>query len=261
MAALRTQSTPSLDKALTILEALGRSKVGLALPELVAMTGMPKSTVHCLLVTLERRGYLYRKERIGRYVLGHRLFNLANQALSGIRLRELAEPYLRRLMDSTRLTVHMGILEQDQAILVAKFDPPGTYPVATWVGKRMEMHCTAMGKAMAAYLEPEELEHLVRDFGLPRHNDNTISSSKRLKEDMKAVVERGYSIDDEEDELGFRCVGAPIFDGERRVIGAVSVSGTTEQLSGFRLLRAGEQVCGTTTAITGRMQVDPHVAV
>ena len=65
---------------MTILEALGKSKVGLALPELVKMTALPKSTVHCLLITLERRGYLYRKERIGRYVLGHKLFNLANQA-------------------------------------------------------------------------------------------------------------------------------------------------------------------------------------
>ena len=144
---------------------------------------------------------------------------------------------------------------------MAKLDPPGTYRLATWVGKRMEMHCTGMGKAMAAYLQPDELDRLVNAYGLPRHNDNTISSTKRLQEDFRAIQERGYSIDDEEDELGFRCVGAPIFDCERRVVGAVSVAGTTDQLNGFRLLRTGEQVCGTTSAITGLLQADLHAGL
>ena len=140
-----------LNKALFILEMLASSRAGLSLPDIVKRTGLPKSSVHCILVTLQRQEYLYRNEITGRYMFGLKLFSLANMAVSGLKLREQAAPYLYSLMQQTRMTAHMAILEQSEAILIAKVEGPGAGRQATWFGKRMEIHCTGLGKAIIAY--------------------------------------------------------------------------------------------------------------
>src|SRR5580704_9116104 len=111
MRTLNTPSVPALDRALTVLELLAKSNKGLGLGELSRSLGVPRSSTHCLLVTLERRGYLERNIETNRYLFGVKLLGLANLALSGIRLREAAAPFLHSLMHSTRLTIHLGILE------------------------------------------------------------------------------------------------------------------------------------------------------
>ena len=253
MPAERTKSAPAVDRALTILELLGNSKFGLSLPELVEKTRLPKSSVHCLLVTLERRGYVRRNERTGRYLFGLKLLSLANTALSGIPIREIAAPHLKCLLDSTGLTAHLAILEKDEAVLIAKHAPPGTFRLATWIGKRMDIHCTSLGKALIAHLSEEVIDHIIREHGLPRHNDNTLSSAKKLKADLALTVSRGYSLDDEEDEVGMRCIGAPIFDPLGTPVAAVSIYGTTAQITPPNLERMAELVRRTATRISERL--------
>lgn len=250
MAAIRTQSVPSLDRALTLLELLANSKTGLSLPDLVLKTELPKSSIHCLLVTLERRGYLHRNRRTGRYVFGLQLFSLANTAISGLKLHDEAAPFLRSLVRATGLTVHMAILENREAVLVSKLEPPGIFRLATWIGKRMDLHCTGLGKALMAYLSQEEIEHIFDEHRLPRHNDNTLCSRKRLKEELIRTTQRGYALDDEEDELGLRCIGVPVFGPDHHVIASVSVAGTTGQITSNGLRKLAEQVMDTAAAIS-----------
>ncbi|MEX2263384.1 MAG: IclR family transcriptional regulator [Bryobacteraceae bacterium] len=197
-------SVPAIERAFVILELLAHSRAGLTLRDVVRATSLPKSSVYCILTTLQRHGYLHRNERTSRYLFGLKLFSLANSALSGLPLREQAEPFLRSLMMQTRLTVHMGIKEREEVVLVAKTEPPGISRLATWIGKRMEVHCTALGKALLAFLPEEEVDRVLQAHNLPRHNENTISSVRRLKEDLARVRTRGYAIDDEEDEIGLR---------------------------------------------------------
>lgn len=231
MAAIKTQTVPALDRALSILELIAKSRAGLTLPELVEQSNLPRSSVHYLLVTLERRGYLQRNERTSRYLFGTSLVHLSNAAWSGLSLRQEAAPFLSSLARRTQMTVHMAILQGNEAVIVAKQTPIEGSRTATWVGKRMEVHCTGLGKALIAYLSAPELEQILRDHGLPRHNENTIYSPRKLREELARVVQQGFSIDDEEDELGHCCIGAPVFDGERRVIAAVSLSGTSSEFS------------------------------
>ena len=153
-------------------------------------------------------------------------------------------------MARTRLTVHLAMMEQGEAVLIEKVEPPNVYKLATWLGKRMDVHCTALGKALIAHLPEEEVEVLVRDRGLPRHNDNTICSLRRLKDELARIRKTGYGIDDEEDEVGARCIGAPVFDAEGRVIAAVSVSGTTAQITSDNLAAVAEQVKECAATIT-----------
>jgi DNA-binding IclR family transcriptional regulator len=230
MFAEKTQSVPALERGLSILESLSKSKHGLTLTQLTAQLELPKSSVHCLLLTFERHGYLYRDERSGRYRLGLRLCDLAGAALGGRALRDHALPYLNQLRESTHLTCHMAVLEQDEVVLIEKVEALGSR-VNTWLGKRMDIHCTALGKSLAAYLPGDRLETLVRRHGMLRHNDNTIASFKKLKEELDSVRRLGYSIDDEEEEIGTRCIGVPILDSETHALAAISLSGTTSQIN------------------------------
>ena len=234
-----TPSAPAVERTLSILELLSVTKSGLTLPELSRRLGLPKSSTYCLLVTLERRGYLLRNNRTHRYLFGLKLFSLANMALSRVELRENAASFLHPLMQRSRLTVHMAIIEDHEAVLIEKVEPPGLVRLATWVGKRLELHCSAVGKCLLAYLPETEFLRLVRDRGLTRNNENTITSIRKLKQQITQIRHAGYAIEDEEGEIGCRCVGAPVFDHSGNAIAAISVAGTTAQITNrrVRLLR------------------------
>lgn len=250
MNASRTPSVPAVDRALVIMESLAHSKNGLSLSQLVKSSNLPKSSIHCLLLTLERRGYLHRSVQTGRYMFGLKLFGLANTSLSGLPIREQAAPFLMQLMGQTGLTVHMGVMDQYEAVLVAKYDPPGSKGLATWPGKRMEVHCTGIGKALGAQMPEEELTalHHLRKF--PRHNENTISTLRKLQDDFIKTRQRGYSIDDEEDEIGWRCLGAVVYNDASEPIAAVSVAGTVMQIREDNIARLAETLRGCATAIS-----------
>lgn len=231
MAAIKTQTVPALDRALSILELLGRSRAGLTLPELVEQSGLPRSSVHYLLVTLERRGYVERNDRTSRYLFGLNLVQLANGACGGLSMRQNAAPCLSDLMRRTQMTVHMAILKGHEAIIVAKHSPLEGARMSTWVGKRMDVHCTGLGKALIAHVNDAELERIIREHGLPRHNENTIFTPRKLREELSRVARQGYAVDDEEDELGLRCIGAPVLNSGGRVMAAVSIAGTSSQIN------------------------------
>jgi DNA-binding IclR family transcriptional regulator len=258
--AQKTPTVPALDKALNILEALAESKLGLSLPEVVQRTGSAKSSVHCLLITLERRGYIHRNARTGRYMFGTRLFSLANTSIMGLTLREQAAPRLWGLAERTHLTVHMAILERGEAVLVAKYEPIGALRLATWIGKRMEVHCTGLGKAMLAYLPEDKVLRIIKEHGMPRHNENTICSPKRLLEDLELSAQRGYALDDEEDEIGLRCVGVPIRQPEGEVVAAISVAGTTTQIPRENIVPLSRELTETASKIVAAMTAQAHAA-
>jgi DNA-binding IclR family transcriptional regulator len=215
------------------------------LPQLARQLDLPKSSTHCLLLTLERRGYLHKNETTNRYKLGWKLFRLSNGALAGLKIREQAAPFLHALMKKTSLTVHMAVLEQLEAVLVAKVEPPGQGCRTTWVGKKMDLHATGVGKALLAYLSDEDIAEVMRKHGLSRYNDNTITSFQKLKREIEQIGKCGYATEDEEGEVGYRCVGAPIFDHVGAVPAAISVAGTTSEITeqNFAFIRDAVKEC------------------
>jgi len=250
---MKTPSVPAVERALAILELLASSRGGMTLPEVAAELRLPKSSVHCLLVTLERGRYLYRNDRTSRYAFGTRLFSLANLSLSGLQIRQCAVPHMRTLTERTGLTTHLAILERHEAVLVEKVEPPGVYKLATWLGKRMDLHCTSLGKALIGHLPEQELARVFRETGLPRHNDNSIVSVRKLEEELARSRQLGYYTDDEEDEIGYRCIGAPVFDASGEAAGAVSISGTTTQVREDNWKSVAKEVVRTAEAIARSM--------
>ena len=231
MTSLKTGSPPAVDRALTILEELARSKRGLRLPEVALRLGYPKSSTHSLLVALERRGYLQKNDRTGRYLFGSKVFTLANAALCGMTLREVAHPVLVGLMRSTRLAAKMGILDNNQAMLIEQVHPPHIVAPLTWLGQHLDLHCTALGKALAAFQLNDQWNRLARDYKLARHNDATICSPPRLVKELALTRERGYAFDNEEFDIGMRCVAVPVFDAVDEPVAAIGVTGTTQEIN------------------------------
>lgn len=261
MDALNTRSVPSLERALLLLEVLAKSANGLTLSQLARQLELPKSSLHCLLLTFERAGYLYREEQTGRFRFGLKLHGLASLAITGIPLRRVATPFLHALAQRTRMTTHMAILEQGEAVLVEKVEPLGMPRLATWVGKRMDLHCTALGKALIADLAEEDLDRLLQRQTLLRHNENTIVSPRKLKENLAHVRRQGFSLDDEEEEIGSRCIGAPIHGMGGRVEAAISIAGTVTQVDGERLAVLAVDVKRTAEQIEHRLAAEAAASV
>jgi DNA-binding IclR family transcriptional regulator len=256
MLAGRTPPVPSLDRALSVLEMLAASRAGLSLGELVQRLHLPKSSTHCLMVTLERRGYLARNPKTGRYLFGLKLFEVANMALGAVRLRQQASPLLQSLAQKTGLTAHLGILEQGEIVLLERFVPTGRVNTAnTWVGMRMGVHGTGMGKALMAHMTEAEFNRLFSGHPPPHYNENTITSLKELKKEAACIRSLGYAYEDEEGEIGFRCIGAPVFDEKGNAIAAVSVAGTTSQITPENRHDLAEQVMGTAGRISHNLRI------
>jgi DNA-binding IclR family transcriptional regulator len=223
-------SVPSIERALSILECFAQSTRGFSISEISRRLGIPKSSTHLILATLERRGFIQKHTQNGRYCFGLQLISLSRSALENLDLREEARPFLRALMQESGLTVHMAVLERNEAVIIEKVEAPGLVRLASWIGRRLDVNCTAVGKTLISFLPKDELDNLVRTTSFARHNSRTIVSASALKRELTSVRQLGYSLDDEEDEPGLRCIGAPIFDESRKAVAAVSVAGTTNQI-------------------------------
>lgn len=222
---------PALERGLKILEVVANSMHGWTLSEISRLVELPKSSTHCLLSTLELLGYLQRNARTNRYMFGLKSLKVANEGLACIELRERALPCLWSLSQSTRLTTHLMVPAFQEAVIVGKVEPPGLLRLATWIGKRMDLHCTGGGKALLAYFTEPDVQRLVRECGLPRHNENTIGSSTRLISELASIRKQGYSLDDEEDEIGVRCLAAAVFDSGANAVASISISGNVMQIT------------------------------
>ncbi|MGH9430225.1 MAG: IclR family transcriptional regulator [Terriglobia bacterium] len=253
IAASKGYSVPSIDRALTVLEFLGESKRGFSLSEISRRLGLPKSSAHLVLTTLEHRGFLQKNTHTGRYSFGLRLISLSRSALENLDLREEARPFLQSLMQKTGLTVHMAVLERQEVVIIEKVEAPGLVRVATWIGRRLDVNCTGVGKAIVAFLPADELEKLVRSKSFAKHNEYTLTSASTLKRDLTQVRELGYALDDEEDEIGLRCIGAPVFDDSQKVVAAISVAGTVSQIPIDRVRSLASMVKEAAACISSRL--------
>ena len=149
-------SSTAVERTLLILEAVAQREGGMSNAEFSRKLKIPKSSASYILRTLEQHGYLRRDGEAGRYRLGMKVLNLSRAALSGVDVREVALPVMRHLVDRIHITTHLAILDHDEAVYVEKVEAPGFIKMNTWIGRRMEVHSTAVGKALLAYLDPKE---------------------------------------------------------------------------------------------------------
>ncbi|HWR16147.1 MAG TPA: IclR family transcriptional regulator [Terriglobales bacterium] len=254
------KETPAtaVERALGILEAVAQRSGGMSNADISRRLEIPKSSASYILRALEKNGYVRRGED-GRYHLGLKVLNLSRHALAGIDVREIALPVMRDLMHRSQLTVHLAILDGDEAVYIEKVDSPGFIKMDTWVGKRMEIHTTGVGKALIAY-EPEEKVHrIAQERGLRKVTPKSITAVQRFMKELEHVREVGYGIDDEENSLGVRCLGAPIFGEGDRVEAAIGVSATVNQVPREAVPRYSEMVKEAARKISAQLGWRPHL--
>ncbi|MGI9863118.1 IclR family transcriptional regulator [Moorella naiadis] len=232
----------SLEKGLKVLEALAAAGEGVGLSELSRRLGLNKSTVYRLLTTLKAYGYVEQEAATERYTLGLKVLDLSSSLLDRLDVRAVAHPYLKELAAASQEVAHMVIRNNGEAVYVDKVEGNRTIRMYSQIGHRVAMHSTAVGKAMLAFLPPEEVAKIIAGKGLPRFTPRTITTMAALEAELDRVRESGYAIDDSENEEGIRCVGAPIFDHRGRVVAALSISGPTLHVTPERVPELGQLV-------------------
>lgn len=250
---------PALTKAIAILDALKESQQGLGWTDICSRVNVPKSSAFLILNTLESHGYVEKNEA-GKYFLGLKLFEVGMMAGHRLDLRRVAKPHMTNLRDQTGFTVHLAIMDKDDAIFIEKIDGTGYIKFATWVGQRVMLHLSSVGKILAAELPEETLEQILHRRGMPERTPNTLTTVPAFKEALAEVRRIGYAIEDEEDEPGIRCVGAPLRDHEGKVAAAISVTALRGDLPATQFNELARLVIATANRISNDLGWRPEVS-
>jgi len=243
----------SVARALAILNALAEERGELALHEIAERLGLPKSTVHGLISTLKNFGYIEQSPFTAKYKLGLRLFEVGSVVALGWDVRTVAAPYIQKLLDEMRETVHLVILDKCEVLYIDKRETSESLRIASQVGMRLPAHCTGVGKVLLAYLTPEERREIIAAKGLPRYTRNTLTDVASLEAELSRVRDQGYSIDNQEIMDSLKCVAAPIRDQSGNVISAISLSGPISRMQGQRFQTAVKLVTKTADEISASL--------
>ncbi|NGM70500.1 IclR family transcriptional regulator [Natronolimnobius sp. AArcel1] len=217
----------SLETGFAIVQAL-QSLDGAGVTELAANLELPKSTVHNYLSTLEQEEYVVNTD--GTYRLGTRFLEHGAYARSQLQIYDIAREEVDKLAAETGELANLTVEEHGYGVYLHQSRGDQAVNVDSYVGTRVPLYCTALGKAMLAHFPTDRVDELIDRHGLPKNTDKTLTSREELEAEFEAIRERGFAFDDEERLPGLRCVGAPILSNNNRVLGAVSVAGPTNRL-------------------------------
>lgn len=215
-------------KALHVLIALGDEQRPLTLTEICHRVRLPKTTVFRYLQTLAACGFVSHDRQSDLYQLGARLFELGQLAGQQLRIRDVALPYMVALRDCFNETVNLGILDGYDVVYVEMVESHHSLRMQATLGSRDPAYSTALGKAMLGFID-EPLRHV--PARLTPRTVATLNTRPAIVQSLAAVRAQGYALDDQENEEGARCVGAPILEYPGRVAAAISVSAPASRLS------------------------------
>ena len=229
----------------------------LSLAELAEQTGLPKPTVFRLALTLENAGFLTRSAEGHMFSLGHRLVSVARLVLSR-GLPALARPHMQSLARGFGHTVNLAVLDGDEMLFVNVIESRSSLRMVSGIGAREPFHATAVGKAVAAQLDPQELEAIVNRHPLRQITSSTITSRAQLDAELKQIRACGYALDRGESLAGAHCVGAAIV-GRHGVVGGISVSAAVDQLPEEDFPLVGEAVRQAAAEISAGLGGGPAI--
>jgi len=247
-----------LDRALALLEMLSEVGPDVSLVQISRLLKLHKSTAHRLTVVLERHHIVEKNSANGTYRLGLKLFELGTRAISQLNLRERARPFLERAVLETGETVHLCVYDDGEVVYVDKVEPARSVRLASSVGRRNPAYCTAVGKAILAYLPESQVEAAVRKHGFHQLTRHTIGNMLELKAELQQVRRLGYAVDREENEEGVCCVGAPVWGAAQQLVAAMSISGPAFRLSPDKIPVVATCVIGVANALSKELGFRPN---
>ncbi len=216
-------------KALALLDAFTPQDASLSLSQLMHRTGIPRATAFRLLATLEQCGYVVKDGT--EYSLGFKIFVLGNIVGESMDLRRQARRHLRELRDVSGETVQLAVLAEWQIVHLDRvLSNQSVGYMVSRIGVILPAYCTALGKALLAFQDDDLVYAWASTQELRRLTANTVTTVDGFVDELRRVRRQGFSIDNEERELGVRCVGAPVFDRDGNAIAAISLSAPTDRL-------------------------------
>lgn len=219
-------------RVFAVLEALSQhAKSGVPLEEITQISGLPKTTVFRLLYSMHKLGFVEQDPDTGLYSLSGKFFEMGTNALPYQRLTVLARPLMQTLQLSFGESVNLAVPRLGGAIYIAVLESPKPHRVAASIGGFSFLHSTSVGKCIAAYLQPQELDKQLQRHGMPPFTPTTIISRQGLEEELARVRVDGVATDKEENVQGIICVGGPIFASGSTLVGAMSLSGPAVRMS------------------------------
>lgn len=241
-------------KSLQIVETLG-AEGPMRLTDLATALEMGDSVVHNHLSTLKEAGYVTQDG--DRYDLGLRFLELGGQTRKRRQLFQAAEREVQDLADETGELCNLLTEEDGVGVYLYRAKGNQAVDIDTFAGMRTPITTTALGKAILAFLPRSRVETIIEEHGLPAITEQTVTERDALFEDLDAIRERGYALDDGERIEGLRCVAAPVTDADKTAVGAISVSGPKNRIRKSRFREElPEQVTGVANVVELNLQFD-----
>jgi len=221
---------PNLEKGMFILELLATSDSAMTLNEITKASRVSQTTVFRILHTLVRLGYLLHNESSKRYKLSRKMLTIGFHAIQEQNQLDVVLPKMRELRDIVKETVFFGVMGEEKGLFIEQV--LGTHPFCFVLtpGKLFELHCSAPGKAMMAFMPENTRNHYLSKMKFEKYNANTIQTKDAYLEVLASVKQNGYAVDMEEELSGVVCVGAPIFNYMNAPCGTIWISGPKDRL-------------------------------
>ncbi len=221
----------TLDRGFEILEYIVEAGEPVSIHRLMELTGLDRSTVYRYLNVLLERRYIQPDPQNRGFVAGCRVLELSGSILVSLNVRDIARPHLLALSNGLSLTAHLAIRDVDQILYLDKIETQRSLPIISRIGSRAPLYCTSLGKVFLAFEEPAVVDELLAGLTLTRRTESTITDMKTLRRELDAIRERGYAVDNEENELGVFCIASPIFGVSESIAAAISVTGLKRQFA------------------------------
>jgi len=218
-----------------IIEFLASSEDGVSLRAMARELHISAASAYRALNSLKAIGYVCQHPQDAKYQLTLKICWVSAQVLDRIQLRQIAHRFLQQLTAETNETTHLAILDGAEFVYIDKVDNAQAMRMRSRVGQRGHLHCTAVGKSLLAFLPAAELDEVFRRIPFQRLTQHTLTDAARFREQLREIRQLGYAVDDEENEIGIRCLGAPVFDHTGQPAAALSISGWTISMTHARI--------------------------
>ena len=233
----------AVERAFSILETVAESRNGLSNSDISRRLKVPKSSASYILRVMEKRGYLIRGDG-GKYRLGLKIMSLSREQSAHVDVRQIAKPILEKFVEKSRMSeAHLAVLDNGRAVYVEKVEAENSFiKMDIWVGHRLPIHTTAIGKVLVAHLPEAEVIKILDMRGMEKKTRRSITDKKKFLRELEKVREYGFALDNEENSLNVRCLAAPIFNANGETVAALGTSTTILQLDKSHLPKVVELV-------------------
>lgn len=241
---------PNLEKGIAVMEYLSLHPAGQSLQEIKSVLDISQTTAYRILNTLVRLEYLQYNESSKKYRLSRKLLTLGFRSLNEHNLLEVVLPRLRELRDIVKETACFGVLGGEKGIFIEQAQGHHTFRFVLSPGKSFELHCSAPGKAIMAFLPNTIRNQYLSFMTYPHFNERTITCEEKYLQELETVRIKGYAMDNEEELNGVICIGAPIFNYNGYPCGSIWISGPKDRLTKNTVLFAAEQIKKITEVVS-----------